>query len=301
MKKKNIIRKKSGKDIDFTAVFNFSPASCLLLLPDKKFTIAAASDSYNRVTNTIRKEIVGRQLFEVFPDNPNNPNADGVKNLKASLQRVLLLKKADAMPLQKYDIPRPAHMGGGFEERYWDPLNTPVLSKTNVVKYIIHSVKDVTEVIKLKEKQAAQLEWNKKLETAQKKHLENIKENESMFKHLTQNLSDHAIFMLDADGFIVNWNEGAEKLNGYKAEEIIGRHVSIFYQAEEIDRNEAQDNLNTAVKNGHFSADRWRLHKDNSRYRAKVVITPVYNDAGRLTGFTNITSILQSKAPFQVA
>jgi hypothetical protein len=97
---------------------------------------------------TSRDAILGRGLF--FPDNPDTPAADGVRNLRASLMRVLAHRTADRMAVQKYDIRRPEAAGGGFEERYWSPVNTPVLDPDGEVQSIIHCVEDVTEYIRLR-------------------------------------------------------------------------------------------------------------------------------------------------------
>jgi signal transduction histidine kinase/ActR/RegA family two-component response regulator len=101
---------------------------------------------------TKREDIIGRGLFEVFPDNPGDPIATGVSNLHASLKRVLKKKEPDAMAVQKYDIQKPASDGGGFEERYWSPLNSPVFDKDGTLQYIIHRVEDVTDFVALKQR-----------------------------------------------------------------------------------------------------------------------------------------------------
>jgi PAS domain-containing protein len=107
---------------DYQAIFDATPGNYLLLSPD--LTIVGANQCYLAATMTTREEIVGRGLFEIFPDNPEDPNADGARNLRASLQRVLAGKQPDRMAVQKYDIRRPEGEGGGFEERYWSPLNS---------------------------------------------------------------------------------------------------------------------------------------------------------------------------------
>jgi signal transduction histidine kinase len=138
--------------IDFQKLFEASPDVYLVLSPD--FTIVAATEERLKATMTTRGDIMGKGLFEVFPDNPDDPNASGVANLKASLKRVLENKTADAMAPQKYDIPRPESEGGGFEERYWSPLNLPVLDDNGELIYIIHRVEDITEFMLLKKKGA---------------------------------------------------------------------------------------------------------------------------------------------------
>ena len=87
---------------DYRAIFNAAPGKYLLLAPD--FTIVGVTDAYLTATMTIRENILGRGLFEVFPDNPDDPAADGVRKLRASLQRVLATRRPDRMALQKYDI-----------------------------------------------------------------------------------------------------------------------------------------------------------------------------------------------------
>jgi signal transduction histidine kinase len=131
---------------DYQALFESAPASYLVLTP--ALTIVAASDAYLRSTMTTREDIVERGLFDVFPDNPGDPTASGARNLRASLERVLAHRVADAMPIQKYDIRRP---DGGFEERYWSPVNSPVLAADGTIAYVIHRVEDVTEFVRLKQ------------------------------------------------------------------------------------------------------------------------------------------------------
>ena len=139
---------------DFQALFESEPGLYLVLTP--ALTIVAVSAAYLKATMTKREEILGRGLFEVFPDNPDDPTATGVRNLKASLERVLTNRVPDTMGVQKYDIRRPESEGGGFEERYWSPVNSPVLGADGNVAYLIHRVEDVTEFIRLKQEGSEQ-------------------------------------------------------------------------------------------------------------------------------------------------
>ena len=133
---------------DFRLLFESAPGLYLVLTPDLK--IVAVSEAYLRATMTKRAEIVGRALFDVFPDNPDDPAATGVANLRASLDRVRAQRVPDTMAVQKYDIRRPESEGGGFEERFWSPTNSPVLDANGELAYIIHRVEDVTEFVRLK-------------------------------------------------------------------------------------------------------------------------------------------------------
>jgi signal transduction histidine kinase/ActR/RegA family two-component response regulator len=127
--------------------------------------MVAVSDAYLRATMTTRDGIIGRNLFDVFPDNPADAAATGEQNLRASLKRVLDGRAADAMAVQKYDIRRPDSEGGGFEERYWSPVNTPVLTKSGKVAYIIHRVEDVTEFVRLRHRANEQQKLAEDLKT----------------------------------------------------------------------------------------------------------------------------------------
>jgi len=131
----------------FQALFESAPDLYLVLSTELR--IVAATDAYLRATFTKREDIIGRHVFEVFPDNPSENEASGVNNLRASLNRVLRIKEPDAMAVQKYDIQQPASEGGGFEERYWSPLNSPVLNQQGEIEYIIHRVEDVTAFIRM--------------------------------------------------------------------------------------------------------------------------------------------------------
>lgn len=139
---------------DFHALFESAPGLYLVLTPGLK--IVAVSDAYLHVTMTRREEILGRGLFEVFPDNPDDPHAPSVRNLRDSLDRVLQSRALDAMPAQKYDIRRPESRGGGFDERYWSSVNSPVFGKDGEIEYIIHCVEDVTKFVRLKQTGAEQ-------------------------------------------------------------------------------------------------------------------------------------------------
>ncbi len=148
---------------NYQVLFKSAPGLYLVLTPDLK--IVAVSDAYLQATMTTREAILGRSLFDVFPDNPDDPAASGVHNLSTSLQNVLKNCAADVMAVQKYDIRRPEAEGGGFEERYWSPMNSPVFGPTGEILYIIHRVEDVTEFIRLKQAEMEQSKLAQELRT----------------------------------------------------------------------------------------------------------------------------------------
>lgn len=133
--------------VDYRALLRAAPDRYLVLAPDPPlFTIIDVSDAYLAATMTARDVIVGRGLFDVFPDNPNDPSADGARNLQSSLHAVLETRRAHAMAIQKYDVRKPN--SEEFEERYWAPLNTPILDGSRVAA-IVHRADDVTHVVTL--------------------------------------------------------------------------------------------------------------------------------------------------------
>ncbi len=122
--------------------FEKVPDLYLILSPD--LLILTASDAYLQATHMVREEMAGKHLFVVFPDNPMAMAANAVQNLTRSLQQVLATGQPHRMAAQRYDVPNAAQPGG-FTEKYWLPLNTPVLDEQGQVQYIIHKVEDVTE------------------------------------------------------------------------------------------------------------------------------------------------------------
>ena len=130
-------------NIAFQQLFGASPTPLLVLAPDTPFfTIVEVNAAYLRATMTERDNLIGRPMFEAFPDNPADAGADGVSKLRASLERALATRAPDAMQVQKYDIAGP---DGAFDQRWWKPLNTPLLDLHGEVEAIIHQVTDVTK------------------------------------------------------------------------------------------------------------------------------------------------------------
>jgi PAS domain S-box-containing protein len=113
--------------------------------------------------------------------------------------------------------------------------------------------------------------------------------SEETYRLLVSNVRDYAIFMLDTRGCIVSWNEGAQRIKGYREDEILGCHFSIFYDREAIQSGKPQGELVTAAEEGKFEEEGWRLRKDGTRFWASVVITALHDETGRLRGFGKVT------------
>ena len=297
IKRTSFKKSRLQSTLDFNSIFEAAPGLNLILLPDENFTIVAVSDSYNRATMTKREEILGCGLFDVFPANPNDLRADGVPNLRNSLNTVIKTKKPHKMPFQKYDIQKPA--SEEWEVRYWDPCNFPVLDKKGETKYIIHNAVDVTEEVKAKERERIQAERTKALEVSKKESIQKLKESEERFRHLTESVKDCAIFILDTNGIVISWNKGAERINGYRPEEIVGKNISVLYRDEDLKNRVPAYNLKMALENGSYEVEGWRVRKDRSVFWVNAIYTPFYNDTGKHIGFSKITRDLTQRKKYE--
>ena len=130
---------------------------------------------------------------------------------------------------------------------------------------------------------------------------ENLRRSEEQFSLLVQSVTDYAIYMLDSEGRVSNWNTGAERIKGYKSFEIIGQHFSRFYTAEDRAAGEPERGLKTAREQGRFEKEGWRLRKDGSRFFASVVIDAIRDNNGKVIGFAKITRDVTERRNQQIA
>ncbi len=217
---------------DFQALFESSPGLYLVIKPNSPdFTIIAVSNAYLKATMTKREDILGKGIFQVFPDNPNDPKANGERNLRTSLERVVISKEADPMAIQKYDVRRPDSQGGSFEERFWSPLNTPLLDERKEIIYIIHRVEDVTEFVHLQNKGHEQEklteELKQELERKEIEILSRAKEREDAHSsgELARIILDRMyqfVGLLDAEGRFLEINKPALDGSGLKKSDVVG-------------------------------------------------------------------------------
>ena len=117
---------------------------------------------------------------------------------------------------------------------------------------------------------------------------EELRRSEECFRLLVESVRDYAIYMLDESGRVATWNAGAERVEGYTAEEIVGRHFSIFFTEEEIERDKPRQILETAAREGRYEYEGWRLRKDGTRFWAQIVFHPVRDANGKMTGFSKV-------------
>ncbi|HEX8883749.1 MAG TPA: ATP-binding protein [Noviherbaspirillum sp.] len=181
----------------YQLLFENAPSAFLILRPNEHFTIAAVSNAYLHDTLTKREQILGKPVFDVFPDNPHTPEANSTRNLMASLKRVVSTRSTDTMGIQRYDVP--GQDGDGFEVRYWSPVNAPVMSPEGDVLYIIHRVQNVTDYMRLAEENAMRREEsvaltarNRKMEAEILQHIHTLDEKNRELQYANAELMQYA-------------------------------------------------------------------------------------------------------------
>lgn len=125
--------------------------------------------------------------------------------------------------------------------------------------------------------------------TAQREAQQALMESERRFRLLVDGVIDYAIYMIDVNGIITNWNKGAERIKGYRADEVIGRHFSIFYPTEDRQAGGPARALTSALAEGRYESEGWRIRKDGTRFWASAIIDPIYDDDGQHIGFAKVT------------
>lgn len=235
--------------LDYHSIFEHAPDLYMILSPE--LIILDCSDNYLKATLTTRKQVMGRHLFEVFPDNPDDPNATGVANLKASLNRVLQNKTVDAMAVQKYDV---RNADGVFEEKSWSPINLPVLDKNGNIAFIIHKAEDVTNLLKEKERQIEQTSLIEDLKEQLKaldiyRRAQEIQESNNVLRETVKESSEAfetlfnavpvGVIGINCDGLIKFFNEKACQMFNYESEDIINHPITQILHSPDRDMQEA--------------------------------------------------------------
>jgi PAS domain S-box-containing protein len=179
------------------------------------------------------------------------------------------------------------------------PHPTPLHDSSGALVGAVNVLVDITE-----RKQAEEVirQLNETLEQRVEQRSQVIRQaftelraSEERFRLLVQGVADYAIFMLDPNGFVTNWNAGAARIKGYTAEEIVGHHFSRFYPEEDQQRRSPQTALETARRTGKYEAEGWRVRKDGTRFWANAVIDAIHDGTGQLIGFAKITRDLTER------
>jgi formate hydrogenlyase transcriptional activator len=237
----------------FEKLFEFSPDA--IVVSDSDGRITNLNAQAQRTFGYNREEIVGRPVETLIPERfrRTHPDHRRAYELQPSIRPMGV--GLDLFGLRKDGTEFPV-----------DIMLSPV--ETPNGKIVVSVVRDISE--------------RKKTEDA-------LRQMEERFHLLVENARDYAIFMMDTSGHVVSWNPGAERLKGYRAEEIIGRPYSCFFTPEDIERKIPEDSLRSADSQGKFESEGWRLRKDGSRFWANAVISSIRDKQGKLIGFAKIT------------
>ncbi|HYH15704.1 MAG TPA: ATP-binding protein [Flavisolibacter sp.] len=205
------MQETTATPLDVLSILNSIPGNHLILLPDApRFTIAGVTDAYTSVTYIKREEVVWQGVFESLTDDPQNAEATGVKNLSASLHYVLEHKREHRMADQRYDVRNP--ITGQFELKVWSPLNKPVLDSKGGVQYIIHTVEDVTEKVRMQE--------------AEKLAYQKLRDSESRFRSMVEQAPVGILLTRGEEVVIESVNSPMlQFMNKISAEDVIGKKM----------------------------------------------------------------------------
>jgi len=226
----------AGLPSGFEALFQAAPSPFLVLAPPD-YRIIAVNDAYLSATMTEREVIVGRALFDVFPANPADPAAGGPRHLRESLDRVMEHRRLDVTAVIHYDIPRPAELGGGFEQRWWRHRNAPILGPDGDVVCIIHHVEDATAAVRAEAVQRQIDEVRARADTA-------IRESEQRYRTLYESMDEGfctAEVLFDETGKAVDYRflqvnaafarqTGIENATGRRMREIAPDHEEYWFE-----------------------------------------------------------------------
>ncbi|MGD1074883.1 MAG: PAS domain S-box protein [Thermodesulfovibrionales bacterium] len=238
--------------------------------------------TYNDITELKRVEELSRHLAS-FPQLNPNPviEIDSSGKVTFCNQGALATLESLGMDKGQVDVFLPPDIDTTFRD--WDKGNNATIQREIIIKdrvfgETIHLVPqfDVARIY------AADI-------TDRKKAAEELQKSEERFRLLVAGVKDYAIFMLDPEGRVETWNVGAERLKGYKAEEIIGEHFSRFYTPEDIVGNKPEKELKKALEVGQAEEEGWRVRKDGSTFWASVLITALRDENRILIGFAKVT------------
>jgi len=203
----------------FQSLFEAAPGQFLVMTPDE-FRIVAASDAYLKATGTRRQDIKGRLMFDVFPDDPDDSKADGVRNLRASLEQVKETGMSDILPVQRYPIPRPEDQGGGFAEHFWSCVHTPLKGADGQIIFIILRTEDVTDFVysaegrlasqratDMEEHDEARLELDILLRSRELKMANSRLQEQEASLRTAKRLLKLGIWKLNLDSDVLSWSD----------------------------------------------------------------------------------------------
>ena len=267
---------------DFRALFEASPTPFLVVAPPD-WIIVAANDARIQLIGLTREDQIGRGLFDLFPDDPADPSADGVRNLTASLNRVVAAKAPDQMAVQRYAV---RDADGRFIERWWSPINTPVLDETGKVALIIHRVEEVTELVRLR----GEAEAHDQLTRDQQAVIDRLRvtevalrESEARFRNMADN-APVMMWVTEANGHCTYLNRRWYEFTGQTEAEALG--IGWTGATHPDDQKKAEDAfLSANAAQAPFRVE-YRLRRADGVYRWAIdAASPRFSEDGTYLGY----------------
>lgn len=238
----------------FKAVVESAPNAMVLV--NKAGIIVLINAQTESLFGYSRSELVGSKLEKLIPKNFRTNHPDHRNNFFSSPSSRAMGEGRDLFALRKDNTEIQVEIG-------LNPL------ETNEGQMVLASIIDITE---------------------RKKAEAELRESEQRFRTLVESVEDYAIFLVDVDGCVASWNEGARKIKQYTSDEILGKNISVFYLPEDVKNNKPFNCLKITREEGHHQFEGLRLRKDGSAFMANVVFTALYDDAGKLKGYVKITA-----------
>ncbi|MGI5835608.1 MAG: PAS domain S-box protein [Chloroflexota bacterium] len=229
-------------------------ANAPIIVWDPCFRITRFNQAFERLTGYSSREVLGKDLSMLFPESSR----------KESLEKIARTLAGEYWESVEIPILR---RDGQTRVALWNSANIYAEDATTLLATIAQE-QDITER-KLAEKA--------------------LRDSEERYRLLLDGARDYAILILDPQGRVESWSSGAQRVKGYREEEILGRHISCFYTQEDVEQGLPELELKLAAANGRYESQGWRVRKDGSRFWAEFVITSLHDGEGKLTGFSMVT------------
>lgn len=276
-----MLKNLNGSDNIKNAFLN-AALDCIVMI-DAQNRIVEFNPSAERTFEYKKAEVLGQDMAELLiPSRYREAHRRGMQRFFETGENVVIDRRLELSAIRRD--------GSEF------PIELTVTKMQSDPVMFTAFIRDITDRKRYEE---SLIRTQEDLEMRIKQRTSELAKSEERFRLMVSAVKDYAIFMLDSDGFVVTWNEGALRLNGYDSNEIIGKHFSIFYP--EIDKMNGKPKfeLEEAVRTGRFEDEGIRIRKDGSTFWANVIITAVRNSKGELIGFSKVTRDLTARKKYE--